>query len=58
MKKLLSLVWLLLCSLPLYSAPVSVEQARKIALDYLTRQAGTLPGLNRAPGEQHEVGLG
>lgn len=57
MKKLLSLVWLLLCSLPLYSAPVSVEQARKIALDYLTRQAGTLPGLNRTPGKQPELSL-
>lgn len=57
MKKLLSLLWLLLCSLPLYSAPVSVEQARKIALDYLTRQAGTLPGLNRTPGKQPELSL-
>lgn len=57
MKKLLSLVWLLLCSLPLYSAPVSPEQARKIALDYLKRQAGTLPGLNRAPDQQPELCL-
>ena len=57
MKKLLSLVWLLLCSLPLYSAPVSPEQARKIALNYLKRQAGTLPGLNRAPDQQPELCL-
>ncbi|MGM9687949.1 MAG: C10 family peptidase [Alloprevotella sp.] len=57
MKKLVSLLWLLLCSLPLYSAPVSVEQARKIALDYLTRQAGSLPGLNRTPGKQPELSL-
>lgn len=57
MKKLLSLVWLLLCSLPLYSAPVSPEQAQKIALDYLKRQAGTLPGLNRAPDQQPELCL-
>lgn len=57
MKKLLSLVWLLLCSLPLYSAPVSPEQARQIALDYLKRQAGTLPGLNRAPDQQPELCL-